>query len=88
MIIDSKDKLVAVKSFARGNPLPLDSSSVFDKYEDALLYAMTSPVAYRGQIISSLDSNGEVQIYVLEDADIGYKLKLVGSGSGSTWTDM
>ena len=62
--------------------------SVFDSYENALLYAMTSPEAYLGQIISVSDDRGHSQVYVIESGDTGYTLKLLDSGNGLTWNDI
>lgn len=65
MAIESKDLLVAVKSFARANPLALDSSSVWDSNAEAVNYAK-QPNAYGGQIISVKTPEGKYKAYVLQ----------------------
>lgn len=42
-------------NFRRGNPNPLDNSSVWASLEAAQTYASTDPVAYVGQVLSVLD---------------------------------
>lgn len=63
-------------NYTRGNPIPLDSWSLFMSYDDALSYAQSNPVSYPGQIISVL-TDGQPKVYVIvsgssytqEDAD-------------------
>ena len=62
--------------------------SVFDSYENALLYAATNPEAYPGQIISVSDDSGHSQVYVLESGNTGYTLNLLDSGNRLTWKDI
>lgn len=50
----------------RGNPNPLDNSSVWGSYEEALDYALYSPIAYVGQIISVINTDNSVDIYKIE----------------------
>lgn len=57
-------------SINRGNPLPLDSNSVFASYEELEEYA-AGPLAYPGQIISVVSENG-VEFYGLD-----HELKIV-----------
>lgn len=47
-----KDGLGFPLNFRRGNPNPLDNSSVWDSFEAAQNYAQTDPTAYVGQILS------------------------------------
>ena len=54
------DVAVAIK---RGNPLPLDDSSLFESYEAALTYAQTSPIAYPTQIIGVVKADGTNEYY-------------------------
>lgn len=54
------DVAVAIK---RGNPLPLDESSLFASYEAALEYAQTSPIAYPTQIIGVVKADGTNEYY-------------------------
>ena len=39
MTIESKDLLVAIKAFSRGEKLPLDASEIHDSLEQAQAYA-------------------------------------------------
>lgn len=76
MAIESKDLLVAIKSYARGEALPLDSSEVHDSLESAQNYAK-SATAYAGQTIKAL-VNGEYVSYVLQPSGGSLELKKVG----------
>lgn len=57
-------------SIQRGNPLPLDSNSVFASYAELEEYA-AGPLAYPGQIISVV-SESDVKFYGLD-----HELKIV-----------
>ena len=63
--IESKDLLVAVKSFARANPLPLDKDEIWDSEEAARAY-MQSPTAYPGQSIKVLMENGKYKLFTVQ----------------------
>lgn len=52
MAIESKNLLVAVKAFSRANPLPIDSSSVWDSKLEADTYAKAAN-AYAGQVTTN-----------------------------------
>lgn len=52
------------KNFTRGNPIPLDSWSLFMSYSDAETYAKTNGVSYPGQIITVLE-NGSATMYLI-----------------------
>lgn len=54
------DVAVAIK---RGNPLPLDSTSIFESYEKALEYASSSPLAYPTQLIGVVGADGTNEYY-------------------------
>ena len=43
------------KNFTRGNPIPLDSWSLFMTYTEASNYAKTNGVAYPGQVVSVVE---------------------------------
>lgn len=52
----------------RGNPDPLDNSSVWASLDAAKNYAKTDPVAYVGQILSVVDNaNGIVDVYKINN---------------------
>lgn len=59
------DVAVAIK---RGNPLPLDSTSIFESYDKALEYASTSPFAYPTQIIGVANADGTNEYYGITQA--------------------
>ena len=84
----SADGLGFPLNFRRGNPNPLDNSSVWASIEDAQNYAATDPVAYVGQILTVVDNvNGIATVYAIQD-EAG-TLKKVGTspvGEESTIT--
>ena len=84
----SADGLGFPLNFRRGNPNPLDNSSVWASIEDAQNYAATDPVAYFGQILTVVDNvNGIATVYAIQD-EAG-TLKKVGTspiGDESTIT--
>lgn len=63
----------------RGNPWPLDASSVWYSYDEMKAYAEDAKgVAYVGQILALVDENNIAEAYIISD-DKG-TLKPVGSG--------
>ena len=62
----SADGLGFPLNFRRGNPNPLDNSSVWASLEAAQNYASTDPVAYVGQILTVVDNAGGVATSALE----------------------
>lgn len=79
----AKDGLGFPLNFRRGNPNPLDNSSVWKSLELAQNYAQNDPTAYVGQIISVVDytssDNSTVTVYSIKD-EAG-TLQPVGSSS-------
>lgn len=70
MNLNSNQKIVAIKAFARANKIPLDASSIYPTYTEALLYAQTSPIGYAGQVIST--ESGSLYILVIDgETNIG-----------------
>ena len=84
----SADGLGFPLNFRRGNPNPLDNSSVWGSLEAAQTYATSDPVAYVGQILTVVDNtNGIATVYSIQD-EAG-TLKKVGTspiGDESTIT--
>lgn len=84
----SADGLGFPLNFRRGNPNPLDNSSVWASFEAAQNYASTDPVAYVGQILTVVDNAGGVAtVYAIQDES--GTLKKVGTspvGDESTIT--
>ena len=42
-------------NYTRGNPIPLDSWSLFMTLSDAEAYATSNPVSYPGQVVSVIE---------------------------------
>ena len=82
----SADGLGFPLNFRRGNPNPLDNSSVWASLEAAQNYATNDPVAYVGQILTVVDNaQGTATVYSIQD-EAG-TLKKVGTtpvGDGLT----
>lgn len=78
MAIDSTNLVVALKAFSRSNPLPLDSSEIYDNLASAQTYA-ESAKAYAGQTIKAL-VDGQYKTYVLNPKaeGTGFDLTEVG----------
>lgn len=76
MAIETKNLLVAVKAYARGNAIPLDSSEVHESLQAAQTYAK-SATAYAGQTIKVLQ-NGKYETYVLNGSKGAYTLDKIG----------
>lgn len=76
MAIETKNLLVAVKAYARGNAIPLDSSEIHESLEAAQTYAK-SATAYAGQTIKVLQ-NGKYETYVLNGSKGAYTLDKIG----------
>lgn len=65
----SADGLGFPLNFRRGNPNPLDNSSVWASLDAAKTYAKTDATAYVGQILSVVDNdNGIVDVYKIQNA--------------------
>ena len=56
-------------NYTRGNPIPLDSWSLFMTYTSADAYAKTNAVAYPGQILTVVE-NGNSKVYVIKQGTI------------------
>ena len=84
----SADGLGFPLNFRRGNPNPLDNSSVWASLEAAQNYAAIDPVAYVGQVLTVVDTENNVAtVYAIQD-EAG-TLKKVGTspvGDESTIT--
>jgi hypothetical protein len=51
--------------FNRTNAIPIDKFSVFDSYENAVIYATTNPVAYPGQLIAVVPEDDRARSYII-----------------------
>lgn len=69
------------KALNRGNPVPLDASSIYYSYEAMAEYAANNAIAYVGQILSLIDEEkgNKVTAYIIADA--AGTLKEVGSSA-------
>lgn len=75
-----KDGLGFPLNFRRGNPNPLDNSSVWKSFVDAQNYAQNDPTAYVGQILSVVDNeHAVVDVYKINDT--AGNLVLVGTAT-------
>lgn len=84
MAIASSDKLVVVKAFAPGNPLPIDAREIYESLAEATAYAKSSAVAYAGQTIKVVEG-GVVTAYNLVPSDVegtNFTLQFAGGGEG------
>lgn len=67
-------------AFSRGNPIPLDKTSIWFKMEDLVAYAKTDATAYVGQILSLIDeTNTTATAYIITNT--AGDLKEVGSAT-------
>lgn len=73
--------LMALKVYQRSNPLPLDSSSVWDSLSEAQTYASAAN-AYAGQVITA-KVNDTYKAYILQPSDSGYQLTELGTDPSS-----
>lgn len=75
-------------NFRRGNPNPLDNSSVWATLAEAQEYAQTSAVSYVGQILSVLSDDGtSVTIYSIQnEAGLLKEVGTVPVGDGNSIT--
>lgn len=65
-------------TFKRGNPVPLDNSSVWYDYESMVTYAQSGATAYVGQILAYVnETDSTTTIYAIKDTD--GTLEAVGS---------
>lgn len=66
-------------SYKRGNPIPLDQSSVWYDYDLMADYAQNNPTAYVGQVLSLVDVNNETKAKLYIITDLNGTLTLIGS---------
>lgn len=78
MAIESKNLLVWVKAMSRGQALPLDASEIHESLSAAETYA-ASAIAYAGQSVKALGTDGKYHEYILQPSDAGYVLEEVGA---------
>lgn len=78
MAIESKNLLVWVKAMSRGQALPLDASEVHESLAAAESYA-ASAIAYAGQSVKALGTDGKYHEYILQPSEAGYVLEEVGA---------
>ena len=76
MAYQTNQLLVAVKAFSRANPLPIDSTSVYDSLSEAQTYAQAAN-AYAGQLIT-VKEDGAYNAYILDGEAGSYTLSKVG----------
>ena len=76
MAYQTNQLLVAVKAFSRANPLPIDSTSVYDSLSEAQTYAQAAN-AYAGQLITVKEGDA-YNAYILDGEAGSYSLSKVG----------
>ena len=76
MAYQTNQLLVAVKAFSRANPLPIDSTSVYDSLSEAQTYAQAAN-AYAGQLIT-IKEGDTYNAYILDGEAGSYSLSKVG----------
>lgn len=76
MAYQTNQLLVAVKAFSRANPLPIDSTSVYDSLSEAQTYAQAAN-AYAGQLITVKEGDA-YNAYILDGEAGSYTLSKVG----------
>ena len=76
MAYQTNQLLVAVKAFSRANPLPIDSTSVYDSLSEAQTYAQAAN-AYAGQLITVKEGDA-YKAYILDGEAGSYTLSKVG----------
>lgn len=65
----------------RGNPIPIDSTSVWYSLQEAQTYAASGATAYVGQLITVVDETNETStVYVISNTD-GDLISLFSSSS-------
>lgn len=62
-LVNAGNKMGLSNAITRDNGIPLDLSSVYDTYEDAVVYAATKAIAYQNQVIAA---EGIVYVIVAE----------------------
>ena len=68
------------QSFSRGNPIPLDKSSLWFSMEEMVNYSKTDPCSYVGQILTLVnETEGSVKVYSI--IDTAGTLQEVGSAT-------
>lgn len=76
----NKDGFGMSLNIRRGNPNPLDNSSVWTSYDSALNYAKTDPVAYVGQLVTVVTApTGDAKEHKVDV----YKIELDAQGIGT-----
>lgn len=79
---ESNQGVTQLKVLFRANPLPIDSTEVWDSLSEAQGYIQQAN-AYAGQTIKAKLEDGKYHQYILQPSDSGYTLEEVG-GSAST----
>lgn len=83
-LVNAGNKMGLSNAITRDNGIPLDLSSVYNTYEDAVVYAATKAIAYQNQVIAAegvvyvivAESQGKVKI---DEVEYDNYLKPVGT---------
>jgi hypothetical protein len=66
----------------RKNPVPVDATSIYNSFDEAVYYASENPVAYEGQVITVSASN-DVTVYVITTTSQGTHTITSGDHAGT-----
>lgn len=79
---ESNQGVTQLKVLFRANPLPVDSTEIWESLSEAQTYAKAAN-AYGGQTIKAKLEDGKYHQYILQPSDAGYTLEEVGSSNST-----
>ena len=75
---ESNQGVTQLKVLFRANPLPVDSTEIWESLSEAQTYSQAAN-AYAGQTIKAKLEDGKYHQYILQPSDGGYQLEEVGA---------
>lgn len=75
---ESSQGVTQLKVLFRANPLPVDSTEIWESLSEAQTYSQAAN-AYAGQTIKAKLEDGKYHQYILQPSDAGYTLEEVGA---------
>lgn len=79
---ESNQGVTQLKVLFRANPLPLDSTEIWESLSEAQTYIQQAN-AYAGQTIKAKLEDGKYHTYILQPSDGGYQLEELGTDPSS-----
>ncbi len=79
---ESNQGVTQLKVLFRANPLPLDSTEIWESLSEAQTYIQQAN-AYAGQTIKAKLEDGKYHTYILQPSDGGYQLEEIGTNPSS-----